>query len=105
MNRPRERPAPFTAGLGQNGDVAVVPKIPGHSIRVFPTESGRRWEVLCECGFGGRHPNNPDTPLRTYATDAVALAVAIRHLRKLMRAPEEAARRNGLSTSPLHRAG
>ncbi len=83
--------------------MAMVPKIPGHSIRVEPTTSGRRWRIRCECGFGGDQPNNPGMPTRTYATDVVALATAIRHLHKVQRDPVDQARRDGVSTRPLHR--
>lgn len=92
------QPAPLAAGLGQNEGMAVAPKTPGHSIRVLPTQSGRRWLVRCECGLGGDQPNNPGVPSRTYATDAVALAVAIRHLRQVAKAQRESG-----STTSLHR--
>jgi hypothetical protein len=74
----------------QNGGVAVVPKIPGHSIRVGPSTSGRRWLARCQCGYVSA----------TRTSEALALGAAIHHLQKTARQ----LRVDGVSHQPIHRS-
>lgn len=101
---------PFVAPLGtgpwQTGGMAVIPKPlpPGHKVKVERTESGRRWRMICSCGYGLPRWEGDKPPTR--ATEAAALGQAIWHLRKM-----EAERRVdavdgvGPSTILRHRAG
>lgn len=68
----------------------MVPKLPGHSIRVGPNKSGERYLATCECSYvsAGR------------TSEALALGAAIHHLRKVA----AQLRADGVSTRALHRS-
>lgn len=79
-DRPGRNPPPLTAVLSENGEVAAIPKTPGHSIRVVQlTSRGQRWVARCECGYVSA----------SRTTDAVALGAAVHHLRKVAKALRE----------------
>ncbi len=99
--RPGEIPSPLAAGLGQNGTVPLVPKVPGHSIRVTQPDGHKYWSVVCTCGFGAPR-RGMDHPQR-FQLEAVAVTAAVRHVRWAAKESERQARLNGLSTTPLHR--
>lgn len=68
----------------------MVPKLPGHSIRVGLNKPGERYLAVCECGYRSA----------TKISEAVALGSAVHHLRKVA----AQLRADGVSTRSLHRS-
>lgn len=80
--------------------MAIVRPIEGHAMEVVPTESGRRWRLLCSCGFG-RPRWVGDTP-KTCSTDREAVKLGIWHLEKIQAELSKAERDLGVSTARSH---
>lgn len=76
--------------------MAIVRPMEGHAMEVVPTESGRRWRLLCSCGFG-RPRWTGDTPA-TCATEREAIRKGVWHLQKLEQAERKRERVDGIST-------
>jgi hypothetical protein len=74
--------APVGFGHVPSYDGAVGTKplaIPGHAIRVEPTESGRRWRTVCECGYVSA----------TSAVESVAMGKGIHHWNLIRKSQRE----------------
>lgn len=67
----------------------------GHRMKIDRTESGRRWDVSCECGW--HQPRWAGDRPPTYATEQVAVAQASRHYLKELREAGRQERLNGLA--------
>lgn len=57
--------------------------VEGHGITFRKTASGRRWTYACECGWNSPlvHANGNTQERRTYATEAVCVGAAVKHVR------------------------
>jgi hypothetical protein len=70
--------------------MAIVQALHGHAMEVVPTQSGRRWRLLCSCGYGRPSPSNPRPSTR--ATEREAIRQGIWHLQKVEEQRAESAR-------------
>ncbi len=81
--------------------MAIVTVLEGHAMEVIPTESGRRWRLVCSCGYGRPRWEGDRPP--TKATEREAIRQGGYHLRQLEQADRDR-RRNGLDVDhPLKR--
>jgi hypothetical protein len=76
--------------------MAIVRAMDGHAMEVVPTESGRRWRLLCSCGFG--RPRWAGDRPATCATEREAIRKGVWHLQKLEQAERKRERVDGIST-------
>lgn len=71
--------------LCPEGVCAAMP-MKGHGITFGKTESGRRWTYSCECGWNDREVCTRERrDWRTYATEAVCVGAAVKHVHHEMR--------------------
>ena len=81
--------------------MGTVHKIEGHDMKIEPTESGRRFRLLCSCGFGFARWIG-ETPA-TCATEREAVRKGIWHLQKIDEQMRKA-ERDGVSTTSSQRS-
>jgi len=87
----------------KNGVVmGKVQAISGHDMKVRPTESGRRWQLTCSCGYGFARWIG-DTP-PTCATEREAIKKGAYHLVKVDRQTAGRDRLNGVSATRSQRS-
>ena len=78
-----------------------VSQIDGHSMEVLPTESGRRWRLVCSCGYGkarwvGDRPS-------TRATEREAIRQGIWHLQQVDKGRADREQNGLVVDHPLYR--
>lgn len=75
--------------------------VEGHVITFAKTESGRRWTYSCECGWNAPVVHATMVkPRRTYATEAVCVGAAVKHVRHEMRQADRSV--DGIRSPGLH---
>jgi hypothetical protein len=74
----------------------------GHTVGLTETESGRRFRVLCSCGYG--HPRWKGERPPTQATEAVATARLVRHLAEVRKEAQRVSALTGQRRSTIGKA-